>query len=125
MNTGLITVLANLVKDCINKWDDRVLTLIAMLVLFYGWWRVVSSYPQLCSCKHAVILELETLLPAAPYEAELAVLGEGRDPKRYLPLTRVETWVPPLFALLYLLLLLAVLLGGQGPMAGVWGGEIP
>ncbi|MFM7513701.1 MAG: hypothetical protein ACKO3F_10140 [Cyanobium sp.] len=35
-----------------------------------------------------------------------------------LPLTRVETWVPRLFALLYLLLLLAVLLGGQGQVAG-------
>jgi hypothetical protein len=92
--------------------------LIAVLVLCYGWWRIVGSYRQLSSGKHAVILEIETLLPAAPYAAEWAVLGEGRDPRRYLPLTRVETWVPRLFALLYLLLLLAVLLGGQGPAAG-------
>ena len=45
-------------------------------------------------------------------------LGEGRDPSRYLPLTRVEHWVPRLFALLYLLLLVAVLSGGPVPVAG-------
>jgi hypothetical protein len=118
VNTGLITVLANLVKDGIISGIAGALPLIAMLVLCYGWWRIVGSYRQLSSGKHAVILELETLLPAAPYGAEWAVLGQGRDPRRYLPLTRVETWVPPLFALLYLLLLLAVLLGGQGPVAG-------
>jgi hypothetical protein len=118
VNTGLLTVLANLVKDGIISGIAGTLPLIAVLVLCYGWWRIVGSYRQLSSGKHAVILELETLLPAAPYAAEWAVLGEGRDPRRYLPLTRVETWVPRLFALLYLLLLLAVLLGGQGPAAG-------
>ena len=118
VNTGLLTVLANLVKDGLISGIAGALPLIAVLVLCYGWWRIVGSYRQLSSGKHAVILELETLLPAAPYAAEWAVLGEGRDPRRYLPLTRVETWVPRLFALLYLLLLLAVLLGGQGPAAG-------
>lgn len=118
VNTGLLTVLANLVKDGIISGIAGALPLIAVLVLCYGWWRIVGSYRQLSSGKHAVILEIETLLPAAPYAAEWAVLGEGRDPRRYLPLTRVETWVPRLFALLYLLLLLAVLLGGQGPAAG-------
>lgn len=118
VNTGLLTVLANLVKDGLISGIAGALPLIAVLVLCYGWWRIVGSYRQLSSGKHAVILALETLLPAAPYAAEWAVLGEGRDPRRYLPLTHVETWVPRLFALLYLLLLLAVLLGGQGPAAG-------
>jgi hypothetical protein len=48
-------------------------------------------------------------------------LGEGRDPSSYLPLTRVEHWVPRLFALLYLLLLVAVLTGGPGAVAAVGG----
>jgi len=92
--------------------------LLAVLVLCYGWWRIVRSYRQLSSGKHAVILEPESLLPAAPHTAEWSVLGEGRDPSRYLPLTRVEHWVPRLFALLYLLLLVAVLTGGPGRGAG-------
>jgi hypothetical protein len=40
-----------------------------------------------------------------------------------LPLTHVENWVPRLFGLLYLLLLLAVLSGGQSPVA--LGGNTP
>ncbi len=118
VNTGLLTVLANLVKDRIINGITGALPLIAVLVLCYGWWRIVRSYRQLSSGKHAVILELETVLPAAPYAAEWVALGEGRDPSRYLPLTRVENWVPRLFALLYLLLLVAVLSGGPGPVAG-------
>jgi hypothetical protein len=112
VNTGLLTVLANLVKDRIINGISGVLPLIAVLVLCYGWWRIVRSYRQLSSGKHAVILELESLLPAAPYGAEWVVLGEGKDHRRYLPLTLVEHWVPRLFGLLYLLLLVAVLIGG-------------
>jgi len=92
--------------------------LLTVLVLCYGWWRIVRSYRQLSSGKHAVILELETFLPAAPDAAEWVALGEGLDPSRYLPLTRVENWVPRLFALLYLLLL-AVLTGGPWPAAAL------
>ena len=95
--------------------------LLTVLVLCYGWWRIVRSHRPLSSGKHAVILELETVLPAAPYAAERVALGEGRDPSRYLPLTRVEPWVPRLFALLYLLLLVAVLTGEPGPVAAVGG----
>jgi hypothetical protein len=95
--------------------------LLSVLVLCYGWWRIVRSYRQLSSGKHAVILELETVLPAAPYAAEWVALGEGRDPSRYLPLTRVEPWVPRLFALPYLQLLVAVLTGEPGPVAAVGG----
>jgi hypothetical protein len=65
VNTGLLTVLANLVKDGLISGIAGALPLIAMLVLCYGWWRIVGSYRQLSSGKHAVILELETLLPAA------------------------------------------------------------
>jgi hypothetical protein len=68
----------------------------------------VFSYQQLNSGKFRVIHQLEQQLPVAPYAAEWIAVGEGKDPKRYLPLTHVENWVPRLFGLLYLLLLLAV-----------------
>jgi len=118
VNTGLLTVFASLAKDRIISGFTGALPIIALLVLCFVWWRIVRSYRQLNSGKYAVILDLETMLPAAPYAAEWKALGEGKDPRRYLPLTHVENWVPRLFGLLYLLLLLAVLLGGQGPVAG-------
>ncbi|MBD2548316.1 hypothetical protein H6G65_01695 [Microcystis elabens FACHB-917] len=117
INTGLLTVFANLVKDEIITGFSGTLPIIALLVLCFVWWRIVRSYRQLNSGKYAVILEMENLLPAAPYAAEWVALGEGKDPKRYLPLTHVENWVPRLFGVLYLLLLLAVLLGGWGSVA--------
>jgi hypothetical protein len=117
INTGLLTVFANLVKDKIITGFSGTLPIIALLALCFVWWRIVRSYRQLNSGKYAVILEMENLLPAAPYAAEWVALGESKDPKRYLPLTHVENWVPRLFGLLYLLLLLAVLLGGWGSVA--------
>jgi hypothetical protein len=36
------------------------------------------------------------------WRAEWKALGEGKDPARYWPLTRVEQWVPWLFALAYI-----------------------
>ncbi len=117
VNTGVLTVFANLVKDRIISGLTGALPIIALLALCFVWWRIVRSYRQLNSGKYAVILELESLLPVAPYAAEWKALGEGRDPRRYLPLTHVENWVPRLFGALYLLLLLAVLFGGQGHSA--------
>lgn len=117
VNTGVLTVFANLVKDKIISGFTGALPIIALLALCFVWWRIVRSYRQLNTGKYAVILELENLLPVAPYAAEWKALGEGKDPRRYLPLTHVENWVPRLFGALYLLLLLAVLLGGQGQAA--------
>jgi hypothetical protein len=48
-------------------------------------------------------------------------LGEGKDPRRYLPLTHVENWVPRLFGALYLLLLFAVLVQGKSLAASAMG----
>ncbi len=45
----------------------------------------------------------------------------GKDPKLYLPLTHVENWVPRLFGLLYLLLIVIVLFGGPLPAAAPGG----
>ncbi len=117
VNTGLLTVFANLLKDKIFSGFSATLTIIALLVLCFVWWRILRSYRQLNSVRYAVILDMETLLPAAPYAAEWRALGEGKDPKRYLTLTHVENWVPRLFGLLYLLLLLVALIGGQAPVA--------
>ena len=121
INTGLLTVFANLVKDKLITGFSGALPIIALLVFCFVWWRIVRSYRQLNSGKYAVILEMEKLFPAAPYAAEWVALGKGKDAKRYLPLTHVENWVPRLFGSLYLLLLVAVLIGGQMPAAAAGG----
>ena len=115
VNTGLLTVFAALVKDKVISGWTGALPVIALLVLCFVWWRIVRSYRQLNSGKYQIIRQMEALLPAAPYAAEWEALGEGHDPKRYLPLTHVENWVPRLFFVLVLGLLLAVLFVDQAP----------
>jgi hypothetical protein len=68
-----------------------------------AWWWLARSYRQLNTAKFKVIGALEERLPASAYwRAEWVALGEGRDWRKYLPLTHLEHWVPVLFALAYL-----------------------
>lgn len=92
-----------------------VLVLIAGLIILLGqctaWYVIVRSYRQLNGAKFRVIGAFEDRLPAYAYSrAEWTALGEGRDWRRYLPLTHVEQWVPGIFAAAYVLGLLAVTL---------------
>ncbi|MFF7039887.1 hypothetical protein ACIP4T_22190 [Streptomyces massasporeus] len=84
-----------------------VLLLLTGLVILWSqcaaWYVMVRSYRQLNFAKWAVIGALEERLPAFAYSrAEWKASGEGRDWRKYLPLTHVEQWVPVIFALSYL-----------------------
>lgn len=109
VHTALITAFTVLLKEGILARSSMgYLPFIAVWVLCYVWWRIVKSYRQLNSGKFKVVHEIEDMLPLAPYAAEWAALGEGKDEKLYLPLTHVENWVPVTFGFLYLLLALAM-----------------
>lgn len=85
------------------KWI-LILPLIAVLSLCYAWRRMLYSYKQLNTAKFIVINKYEDLLPTHPYvEAEWKALGYGVDPTLYKPLTDVETWIPIIFACLYVI----------------------
>ncbi|MFJ4479455.1 RipA family octameric membrane protein [Streptomyces xanthochromogenes] len=74
-----------------------------------AWWLMVRSYRQLNAAKYKVIAMFEKRLPTFAYSrAEWAMLGEGRDWRRYLPLTHVEQWVPAIFSAAYLLAFVAL-----------------
>lgn len=76
-----------------------------------AWYLMVRSYRQLNAAKWAVIGAFESRLPAYAYSrAEWAELGEGEDWRRYMPLTRLEQGVPPLFVAAYAVGFLALVL---------------
>lgn len=75
------------------------------LVLCYVWYRIVRSYKELNSGKFFVVQEIEKMLPIKPYNAEWKCLGEGKNPKLYLPFTRIEITVPWIFFVIYILIL--------------------
>jgi hypothetical protein len=91
-------------SELADKWLISAF-LVALLAFCAAWWLIVRSYRQLNSGKFKVVGELEKRLPASPYwSAEWKVLGEGKDIKKYFPLTHVENWTPVIFALLYAIL---------------------
>ena len=106
LNTVLVASMAAVYSEgvsLIGKWWI-IFPLIAIELLCYSWWRLIRSYRQLNTGKFIVIGEMEKKLPASPYwNAEWKILGEGKDPAKYKPLTEVETLVPILFGILYLI----------------------
>lgn len=80
-----------------------VFPLIAVQALCYVWWRLMKSYRQLNAAKYKVIGEYEQKLPTSPYwSAEWRLLGEGKNPELYKPLTDIENWVPLLVSIVYI-----------------------
>ena len=79
---------------------------IAGMTLSYLWYRLVRSYRGLNTAKFLVIHAIEKRLPLSPYDAEWKMLGEGRNPKLYKPLTHIEAGVPWMFFGLHTFVLL-------------------
>ena len=110
----LNTVVVAILSVCAEKLSvpSVVIVCFAGVVLCYTWKRLINSYRQLNTAKYSVIGEFEKRLPSSPYwSAEWSALGEGKDPKKYKQLTAIETWVPIVFMLLYVLLCVAIFWG--------------
>lgn len=105
LHTGLIALAMSLVGLSSGQIEREAAGLAAAafgLPFVYVWCRILKSYRDLNSAKYRVIHDLEARLPVAPYDREWDKVGRGKDPKRYTPLTKVEGWVPDVFALGYL-----------------------
>ena len=88
-----------------------LIPLFALLGECLAWFWLVRSYRQLNTAKYMVVGALEEHLPASPYwRAEWKALGEGRDPRQYLPLSHLEQWVPALFGFIYTATFIIVLI---------------
>ncbi|MFD8507923.1 hypothetical protein ACFV2L_35130 [Streptomyces sp. NPDC059687] len=106
VNTAVVAAVAALAGQGLSSVSRWVLAagLVILLSQCAAWWAIVRSYRQLNAAKWQVIGLLEERLPAFAYSrAEWILLGEGRDWRRYLPLTHVEQWVPVIFAASYVL----------------------
>ncbi|MEU2854529.1 RipA family octameric membrane protein [Streptomyces syringium] len=104
LNSAVVAVVAATSSSRLAHMSVLVLLagLVILLAQCAAWFVMVRSYRQLNSAKYAVIGALEERLPAFAYSrAEWGALGEGRDWRKYLPLTYVEQWVPGIFALSY------------------------
>jgi hypothetical protein len=103
LNTAIFTAIG---LSWEHKLQGRVWWLIFPLTMLLGecfaWFYLLRSYRLLNAAKYEVVGALEARLPASPYwRAEWSALGEGRDPKKYWPLSHIESWIPAFFAALY------------------------
>ena len=109
-NTAIIGALAVLFKDV--PQEARIAFFIATAVMSLVWFVLLRSYRNLNTAKYQVIGLMEKRLPSSPYySAEWKALGEGCDWRRYIPLTKLEIYVPLIFFGLYLYLGLAGIFG--------------
>lgn len=73
------------------------------LALCLIWVLNINSYKQLASLKFKVIHEMEQDLPFECYQREWEILGTNY--KKYRRLNKVESYVPLLFGLLFLIII--------------------
>jgi len=88
----------------------HLLVPVAGILVCIAWVSLVENYRSLNSVKFKLVHELEKQLPASlyGYEWELLERGEG---KVYKPVTHIEQWIPFVFILLYVGLVLYSFLG--------------
>ncbi|WP_331737263.1 hypothetical protein OG520_44535 (plasmid) [Streptomyces sp. NBC_00984] len=114
LHSGLLVFLGAWLSQEHHRRVPVVLVVAALLVLLgmcATWWFTIRSYQQLNKGKFEVIGAFEERLPARAFvAAEWHALSEGRDWRVYVPLNRVERWIPLLFALAYALGFAAVVL---------------
>ena len=77
------------------------------------WYLIIKSHADLNRIKFEVIHELEQHLPAAMYKHEWRLAEEGQGPA-YRAVTKIERWIPILFAGLHGVLTVMVVLAIVG-----------
>ena len=78
------------------------------------WYLIIKSHADLNRIKFVeVIHEIEEYLPAAMYKYEWHLAEEGKG-KAYRAVTRIEAWLPILFAVLHVILAIMIILAITG-----------
>ncbi len=73
--------------------------------LSIAWFQLIKSYGDLNTGKFQVIHQMEEHLPLKPYNVEWDEVGRGEDASLYKPFTRIEIYIPGMFALRYRILI--------------------
>jgi hypothetical protein len=102
INSVLLTFSGYLSTTPANLW--YVILPIVGIPISYFWLETISSYRQLNTGKFKVIHDLEKKLPIALFKDEWNYLEKG-ETKTYVKLTVVESAVPIIFMILYVLVI--------------------
>ncbi len=84
-----------------------LLASIAGVLISVTWIRTLYYFTKFHKSKFDVIHLIERRsLPMAPFYAEWIALGQGEDPKKYVPFSRTQRAIPTVFLIIYLILAL-------------------
>jgi len=113
LNTLLITVIGILSRlgssfAVFNLWWV-VIASFAGILFCLCWAVIIRCYRELNNAKFKVINAIEKKLPVSAFEAEWNFLKPENKTTKYPQLTRVERWVPIIFAALYVALIIIAL----------------
>jgi hypothetical protein len=87
-----------------------ILVSILGLVSAFLWVTTINSFRQINTGKFKVIHEIEKKLPYPLFKKEWKYLGEGKNKKKYIKLTVVESGIPYVFMIMYGLFILLKLI---------------
>lgn len=109
LQVGLMVFLAALMRYGADEVSaEIVLRAVAAIgaVLSLSWYAVIRSYRQLNTGKFKTLRELEKELGYAFFTREWETLAKGQSRRRYWKLTVVETSLPWIFLVLFLILMI-------------------
>ncbi len=108
LNSSLVTLYVVFLSTFGHYWWNILIPATGLIVCFI-WYSLVDSYKELNRAKFVVIYELEKQLPVALFHREWDVCGlnqQGNKDKpveeMYVPLTKLERWIPVAFAVLFI-----------------------
>ena len=111
LNTALVALLGFIATKTSQNSITAILVLASLsgMTMCYLWYRMILSYKGLNSGKYKVVHAIEARLPLALYDTEWEALGRGQDKKIYWPFTHIETRVPWIFIVIYLIILFSAI----------------
>lgn len=102
LNTSLVAFLGLAVaKQETERLGWYVAVSVAGVAVSLLWYFLIRSYRDLNSAKFNVVHLVELEMPLRLYDAEWEMVGRGKNPKLYRPVTHIETKVPLLFVAIY------------------------
>ena len=79
------------------------------VILSFSWSSLLDSYGMLNSAKMKVLNLIEEQLPIALYDVEWKVMSDKLNNKKYVSFTNSEKRIPKIFAAVYLVIILALM----------------
>ena len=99
-------------KDVTFSNLNRVYLLVSIFSIFISiiWLINISSYRKLNTAKFRVIHKMEESLPVSPFKKEWEYLRGEKNKNKYLQLSRVESYVPVVFIIIFSIIILSILI---------------